>query len=73
MKTLHNSGRYSAHLHPTAGLIVEIKRYKGEFSTDRKTGVRLPPTHPQFASYVEAITSAIDGHEADALCKALIY
>lgn len=64
METIHASTRYTAHLHPRAGLIVESTRKTG--------GVQLKPDHPQFSDYVDAIRTAIDSAEADALCKALI-
>lgn len=64
MQQLHTSSRYTAHLHDRAGLIVESTRKAG--------GVQLKPDHPQFADYVDAIRTAIDSAEADALCKALI-
>ena len=64
MQTIHQSPRYTAHLHPRAGLIVESTRKGG--------GVQLKPDHPQFADYVDAIKTAIDIAEADALCKALL-
>ena len=64
MQTIHTSNLYAAHLHPRAGLIVE--------STRRAGGVQLKPDHPQFNAYVDAIKTAIDTREADALCKALI-
>lgn len=64
LQTIHTSSHYTAHLHPRAGLIVE--------STRRAGGVNLRPDHPQFADYVDAIKTAIDSREADALCKALI-
>lgn len=62
MVTLHVSGRFSVYQHPRAGLIVQTK----------KGGVNLRPDHPQYEEYVEAIKSAIDTKEADALCRALI-
>lgn len=64
MQTLHTSANYTAHLHPRAGLIVQSTRKAG--------GVNLRPDHPQFADYVDAIKTAIDTREADALCKALL-
>ena len=64
MQTLHTSTHYTAHLHPRAGLIVQSTRKAG--------GVQLRPDHPQFAAYVDAIKTAIDSAEADALCKALL-
>ena len=64
METLHNSQYYTADLHPRAGLIIESKRKSG--------GVRLTSDHPQYAEWVDAIKTAIDSQEADALCKALL-
>jgi len=64
MKLLHTSGKYAACIHPKAGLIVQSTRKHG--------GVQMRPDHPQYAAYVEAIETAIDVDEADALCKALI-
>lgn len=64
MKTIHQSARYAAYLHPRAGLIVQSTRKPG--------GVQMRPDHPQFADYVDAIKTAIDSDEADQLCKALL-
>lgn len=64
MKTIHQSTFYAAYLHPRAGLIVQSAR--------KPDGVQMRPDHPQFANYVDAIKTAIDNHEADQLCKALI-
>ena len=64
MQTIHQSAYYTAHLHPRAGLIIESARKPG--------GVQMRPDHPQFASYVDAIKTAIDSREADALCRALM-
>lgn len=64
MQTIHQSHRYTAHLHPRAGLIVQSTRKAG--------GVQMRPDHPQFAAYVDAIKTAIDASEADTLCKALL-
>lgn len=64
MQTIHQSPNYTAHLHPRAGLIVQSTRKAG--------GVQLRPDHAQFADYVDAIKTAIDSAEADALCKALL-
>ena len=64
MKTLHTSNKYAAYVHPKAGLIVQSTRKPG--------GVQMRPDHPQYTAYVEAIETAIDAAEADALCKALI-
>lgn len=64
MKTIHQSPRYTAYLHPRAGLIVQSTRKPG--------GVNMRPDHPQFAAYVDAIKTAIDASEADQLCKSLL-
>lgn len=64
MQTLHTSSHYTAHLHPRAGLIVQSTRKNG--------GVNMRPDHPQFREYVDALQTAIDAAEADALCRALI-
>lgn len=64
MQTIHTSTHYTAHLHPRAGLIVQSTRKGG--------GVQMRPDHPQFADYVDAIKTAIDTREADALCKTLV-
>lgn len=64
MLTLHQSANYAAYLLNNSGLIIESTRKSG--------GVQLKPDHPQFADYVDAIRTAIDSAEADALCKALI-
>jgi hypothetical protein len=63
MLTIHSSSNYSAHL-ATCGLIVESTRKTG--------GVNLRHDHPQFDEYVDALRTAIDSDEADALCKALL-
>ncbi len=62
-RVIHNSGRYVASV-IRAGLVVQ--------SHQRGTGKLLPANHPQYADYVEAIETAIDAKEADALCAALI-
>jgi hypothetical protein len=64
MLTIHQSANYAAHLMNNSGLIVESTRKVG--------GVQLRPDHPQYAEYVDAIRTAIDAQEADALCKALL-
>lgn len=64
METLHTSRYYTAHHHPKAGLIIQSTRKTG--------GIRLAPDHPQYGDYVDAIKTAIDSSEADALCKALL-
>lgn len=64
MLTLHSSANYSAYLANSAGLIIESSRRSG--------GVNMKPDHPQFGEYLEAFRSALDSHEADLLCKALL-
>jgi hypothetical protein len=64
MQQIHASRYYTAHVHPRAGLIIESPRKAG--------GVNMRPDHPQYAAYVDAIKTAIDSQEADALCRALI-
>lgn len=64
MQTIHTSSRYSAYVHPVAGLIVQSARKAG--------GVQMRPDHPQCAAYIDAIKTAIDASKADALCKALL-
>ena len=64
MFTIHKSAHYAAYLMNSSGLIVESTRKIG--------GVQLRPDHPQFSEYVDAIRTAIDDEEADALCKALL-
>lgn len=64
MLTIHQSANYAAHLMNNSGLIIESTRKSG--------GVQLRPDHPQYADYVDAIRTAIDEKEADALCKALL-
>lgn len=64
MLTLHESANYAAYLLNNSGLIIESTRKAG--------GVQLRANHPQYAEYVDAFRTAIDTHEADALCRALI-
>lgn len=64
MITIHKSAYYAAYLLNSSGLIIESTRKAG--------GVQLKPDHPQFADYVDAIRTAIDDKEADALCRALL-
>jgi hypothetical protein len=64
MKTFQTSKAYTAYMSPRAGLIVQSTRKAG--------GVCLAPDHPQFADYAAAFETAIDTHEADALCRALL-
>ena len=64
MLTIHESSNYAAYLLNNSGLIVESTRKSG--------GVQMRPDHPQYAEYVDALRTAIDSSEADALCKALL-
>jgi len=64
MKTLHTSQHYAAYQHPVAGLIVQSTRKAG--------GARMAPDHFQYENYVDAFETAIDTHEADSLCRALL-
>jgi hypothetical protein len=64
MKTFQTGKNYTAYQHPIAGLIVQ--------STRKPSGVQMRPDHPQYAEYVDALRTAIDSKEADALCKALL-
>ncbi len=61
-RVIHNSRRYVASV-LKVGLVVQSNLYG--------TGKLLPANHPQYADYVEAIETAIDAKEADALCSAL--
>ena len=61
--TIHESQYYAAHL-MSCGLVIESKRKQG--------GINLPHNHPQFAEYVDALRTAIDDSEGDALCRALL-
>ena len=62
-RDIYNSGRYCASI-VRAGLVVQSHR--------TGTGKLLPCDHPQYADYVEAIETAIDNKEADALCRAIL-
>lgn len=64
MITIHKSAYYAAYLLNSSGLIIESTRKSG--------GVNLRHDHPQFAEYVDALRTAIDDQEADALCRALL-
>lgn len=64
MITIHKSAHYAAHVHPSAGLIVESTRKAG--------GVRLAPDHPQYNEWLYSIWDCHDQYEADALCRALL-
>jgi hypothetical protein len=64
MLTIHQSAHYAAHLLNNSGLVIESTRKAG--------GVQLRRDHPQFAEYVDALRTAIDTDEADALCRALL-
>ena len=63
MLTIHKSSHYAAHL-STSGLIVE--------STHKSGGKLLRFDHIQFNEYVDALRTAIDNDESDALCRALL-
>lgn len=64
MKTLHTSSHYLACLHEKAGLIIQSTRKHG--------GVVLRPDHVQYGAYVDALSTAVDTQEGDALCRALL-
>lgn len=64
MIAIHKSANYSAYLLNSSGLVIE--------STRKAEGVQLRPDHPQYADYVDAIRTAIDIAEGDALCRALL-
>lgn len=64
MKTLHTSKHYLAYNHEKAGLIVQSTRKNG--------GVNMRPDHVQYHAYVDALSTAIDTQEGDALCRALL-
>jgi len=64
MLTIHKSANYAAYLLNSSGLVIESTRKAG--------GVQLRPDHPQYADYVDAIRTAIDTAEGDALCRALL-
>ena len=64
MLTIHKSVNYAAYLLNNSGLVIESTRKTG--------GVQLRPNHPQYADYVDAIRTAIDIAEGDALCRALL-
>ena len=64
MKTLHASKHYLAYNHEKAGLIIQSTRKSG--------GVNLKPDHIQYEAYVDALSTAIDTQEGDALCRALL-
>jgi hypothetical protein len=61
--TIHKSEYYAAHL-MSCGLVIESTRKAG--------GVNLRHDHPQFNEYVDALRTAIDDDEGDALCRALL-
>ena len=61
--TIHQSAYYTANL-MSCGLVIESTRKTG--------GVVLRHDHIQFNEYVDALRTAIDDSEADALCKALL-
>lgn len=59
---IHKSQYYVAYL-MSCGLVIESTRKAG--------GVNLRHDHPQFNEYVDALRTAIDNQEGDALCRAL--
>ncbi len=61
--TIHQSAYYTANL-MSCGLVIESTRKNG--------GVVLRHDHVQFAEYVDALRTAIDEKEGDALCRALL-
>ena len=61
--SIHQSAHYVAYL-MTSGLVIESTRKAG--------GVQLRHNHPQFNEYVDALRTAIDDQEGDALCRALL-
>jgi hypothetical protein len=61
--TIHQSAYYTANL-MSCGLVIESTRKQG--------GVVLRHDHVQFGEYVDALRTAIDDSEADALCRALL-
>ena len=63
MITIHQSQYYAAYL-STSGLIIQSTRKNG--------GALLRHDHAQFGEYVDALRTAIDNDEGDALCKALL-
>lgn len=62
-REIFNSGKYFASVH-SFGLVVQSHR--------TGTGNMMPTSHPQYADYVEAIETAIDATEANALCRAVL-
>jgi hypothetical protein len=62
-RVLHNSGRYNVCL-IGPGLCFQSNR--------TGTGQVLSTNHPQFTEWLEAIETAIDGSEADMLCRAFL-
>lgn len=63
---IHKGTRYTAcHV---AGI------YECIAVTNNKTGkgVSLSADHPQFAEYMDALSTALDATEGDALCRAMI-
>lgn len=57
------SSAYVASVHHF-GLVVQSHR--------TGTGKMMPVSHPQFSEYAEAIETALDNDEGNALCRALI-
>jgi hypothetical protein len=72
MKTLHTSRHYLAYNHEKAGLIVQSTRKSGPADWPINKGINMQPTHPQYHAYVDALSTAIDTQEGDALCRALL-
>jgi hypothetical protein len=62
-RDIYNSDRYCACV-VSVGLVVQSHR--------SGLGKLLPNNHPQYADYVEAILTAIDNNEGDALCHSLM-
>ena len=61
--TIHQSANYVAYL-MTSGLVIQSTRKEG--------GAQLRHDHVQFNEYVDALRTAIDDQEGDALCRALL-
>lgn len=74
MKTIHHSTNYAAYTIGNGTLIVESTYETGDDHLRKwsKGTAQVKNTHPQFAEYVEAFSTATDNTEADALCKAIL-